>query len=109
MDSGPPEAGATADVVVESFVPRGTWRRWAWLRRPVGHQAERYPHVDHRLRADRAWSRYKAPDIVGVAAGGTMWLAGEQQDPPTSRLEAGLRLRLHRRRRRTLTALYHGI
>ena len=27
-------------------------------------------------------AKYKAPDIVGVAMGGTMWLAGEPQDPP---------------------------
>lgn len=27
-------------------------------------------------------ARYKAPDIVGVAAGGVMWLAGEPTDPP---------------------------
>jgi crotonobetainyl-CoA:carnitine CoA-transferase CaiB-like acyl-CoA transferase len=27
-------------------------------------------------------AHYKAPDIVGVAMAGTMWLAGEPQDPP---------------------------
>jgi benzylsuccinate CoA-transferase BbsE subunit len=27
-------------------------------------------------------AHYRAPDIVGVAMGGTMWLAGESQDPP---------------------------
>jgi crotonobetainyl-CoA:carnitine CoA-transferase CaiB-like acyl-CoA transferase len=31
---------------------------------------------------DGPHAHYKAPDIVGVAAGGTMWLAGEPVDPP---------------------------
>src|SRR3972149_1432954 len=29
-------------------------------------------------------ARYKAPDSVGVAMGGVMWLAGEPQDPPNA-------------------------
>jgi crotonobetainyl-CoA:carnitine CoA-transferase CaiB-like acyl-CoA transferase len=28
------------------------------------------------------WARYKAPDIVGVATGGPMWMAGDPADPP---------------------------
>ena len=73
---------ATADVVVESFEP--------------GHMAGmglRYKDLS-RIKPSIIMTsitgfgqtgpnaRFKAPDIVGVAMGGTMWLAGDQQDPP---------------------------
>jgi len=73
---------ATADVVVESFVPGYL----AGL--GLGYEGLSAIKPDVILTSITGfgqtgpWSRYKAPDIVGVAAGGTMWLAGEQQDPP---------------------------
>ena len=45
------------------------------------------------------WAHYKAPDIVGVAIGG-IDVAGRRPPGPTERaaVEAGIHLRLHRRR-----------
>jgi len=75
---------ATADVVVESFEPGyldGLGLGYEGLARlkpdiiltSVTGFGQTGPHA-----------RYKAPDIVGVAMGGVMWLAGEPQDPPNA-------------------------
>ena len=73
---------ATADVVVESFEPGyldGLGLGYEGLTKikpeiiltSVTGFGQTGPHA-----------RYKAPDIVGVAMGGIMWLAGDPQDPP---------------------------
>ncbi len=73
---------ATADVVVESFQPgymdglglgyRGLARIKPYvILTSVTGFGQTGPHA-----------HYKAPDIVGVAMGGVMWLAGDPQDPP---------------------------
>ncbi len=72
----------SADVVVESFEPGylgGLGLGYADLAkiRPdviltsITGFGQTGPHA-----------HYKAPDIVGVATGGVMWLAGERADPP---------------------------
>jgi crotonobetainyl-CoA:carnitine CoA-transferase CaiB-like acyl-CoA transferase len=72
----------TADVVVESFDPGYLdsvglgYRDLAKLKSgiiltSITGFGQTGPHA-----------HYKAPDIVGVAMAGTMWLAGEPQDPP---------------------------
>ncbi len=73
---------ATADVVVESFEPgylAGLGLGYEGLTKikpeiiltSVTGFGQTGPHA-----------HYKAPDIVGVAMGGIMWLAGDPQDPP---------------------------
>lgn len=73
---------ATADVVVESFQPGyldGLGLGYEGLARikpdiiltSITGFGQTGPHA-----------QYKAPDIVGVAMGGIMWLAGDPQDPP---------------------------
>ena len=73
---------AKADVVVESFQPGyldGLGLGYEGLARikpeiiltSVTGFGQTGPHA-----------HYKAPDIVGVAMGGVMWLAGDPQDPP---------------------------
>ena len=73
---------ATADVVVESFEPGyldGLGLGYEGLTKikpeiiltSVTGFGQTGPHA-----------HYKAPDIVGVAMGGIMWLAGDPQDPP---------------------------
>ena len=73
---------ATADVVVESFEPGyldGLGLGYGGLAKikpdiiltSVTGFGQAGPHA-----------HYKAPDIVGVAMGGVMWLAGDPQDPP---------------------------
>ena len=75
---------ATADVVVESFEPGyldglGLGYEGLVKIRPdiivtsVTGFGQTGPHA-----------RYKAPDIVGVAMSGIMWLAGDPQDPPNA-------------------------
>jgi benzylsuccinate CoA-transferase BbsE subunit len=75
---------ATADVVVESFQPGyldGLGLGYEGLGRikpdivltSITGFGQTGPHA-----------RYKAPDIVGVAMGGIMWLAGDPQDPPNA-------------------------
>ena len=53
-------------------------------------------------------AHYKAPDIVGVAMGGIMWLAGDQQDPPNVPpwKQGYISASIHAAGG-TLTALYH--
>ena len=73
---------ATADIVVESFEPGyldGLGLGYEGLARirpdviltSVTGFGQTGPHA-----------HYKAPDIVGVAMAGIMWLAGDPQDPP---------------------------
>ena len=73
---------ATADVVVEGFEPGyldGLGLGYAGLSAikadiiltSITGFGQTGPHA-----------QYKAPDIVGVAMGGVMWLAGDPQDPP---------------------------
>lgn len=73
---------ATADVVVESFEPghlAGMGLGYKDLSRikpgiiltSITGFGQTGPNA-----------HFKSPDIVGVAMGGTMWLAGEQVDPP---------------------------
>ncbi|MCH8920174.1 MAG: CoA transferase [Chloroflexi bacterium] len=73
---------ATADVVVESFEPGyldGLGLGYEGLTKikpeiiltSVTGFGQTGPHA-----------HFKAPDIVGVAMGGIMWLAGDPQDPP---------------------------
>ena len=73
---------ATADVVVESFEPGyldGLGLGYEGLTKikpeiiltSVTGFGQTGPHA-----------HYKAPDIVGVAMSGIMWLAGDRQDPP---------------------------
>jgi crotonobetainyl-CoA:carnitine CoA-transferase CaiB-like acyl-CoA transferase len=75
---------ATADVLVESFKPGyldslGLGYEGLTKIKPdiiltsVTGFGQTGPHAHH-----------KAPDLVGVAMGGIMWLAGEPQDPPNA-------------------------
>lgn len=73
---------ATADVVVESFEP-------GYLDAlGLGYESLSRIRPDIILTSITGFgqwgphAKYKAPDIVGVAMGGIMWLAGEPQDPP---------------------------
>jgi crotonobetainyl-CoA:carnitine CoA-transferase CaiB-like acyl-CoA transferase len=53
-------------------------------------------------------AKYKAPDIVGVAMGGIMWLAGDPQDPPNvPPWKQGYICASIHAAGGTLTALYH--
>lgn len=73
---------ATADIVVESFQP-------GYLA-AIGLGYEDLSALKEDIIVtsitgfgqEGPHSQYKAPDIVGVAAGGVMWLAGEPMDPP---------------------------
>jgi crotonobetainyl-CoA:carnitine CoA-transferase CaiB-like acyl-CoA transferase len=89
LDIGKPEARplleklvATADVVVESFEP-------GYLDSlGLGYEALARINPDIVLTSITGFgqtgphAQYKAPDVVGVAMGGVMWLAGEPEDPP---------------------------
>jgi len=73
---------ATADVVAESFEP-------GYLDSlGLGYEALSRIRPDIVLTSITGFGQtgpnahYKAPDIVGVASGGIMWLAGEPMDPP---------------------------
>jgi crotonobetainyl-CoA:carnitine CoA-transferase CaiB-like acyl-CoA transferase len=73
---------ASADIIVESFQP-------GYLAGiGLGYDDLAAIKSDVILTSitgfgqDGAHAHYKAPDIVGVAAGGVMWLAGEPPDPP---------------------------
>ncbi len=73
---------ATADAVVESFEP-------GYLSSiGLGYEHLSAVKPDMILTSITGfgqtgpWAHYKAPDIVGVATGGTMWLAGDPADPP---------------------------
>jgi benzylsuccinate CoA-transferase BbsE subunit len=73
---------ATADVVVEGFEP-------GYLDGlGLGYEGLAKIRPDIVLTSITGFgqwgphAKYKTPDIVGVATGGVMWLAGEAQDPP---------------------------
>ncbi|MGB2694260.1 MAG: CoA transferase [Dehalococcoidia bacterium] len=73
---------ATADVVVESFAP-------GYLDSlGLGYEGLRALRGDLILTSITGFGEsgphagYLAPDIVGVAMAGIMWLAGDPQDPP---------------------------
>lgn len=73
---------ATADVVVESFDP-------GYLDGlGLGYEGLAKIRPDVILTSITGfgqwgpYAHYKSPDIVGVAMGGVMWLAGDPQDPP---------------------------
>ncbi|MEK7248766.1 MAG: CoA transferase, partial [Chloroflexota bacterium] len=73
---------ATADIVVESFTP-------GYLDSlGLGYEALSKIKPDIILTSITGFgqtgphAKYKAPDIVGIAMGGVMWLAGEPIDPP---------------------------
>ena len=99
---------ATADVVVESFRPGyldGLGLGYAGLCEikpdiiltSVTGFGQTGPHAG-----------YKAPDIVGVAMGGVMWLAGDPQDPPNvPPWRQGYHSTSIMGAAGTLTALYH--
>ncbi|HXF50308.1 MAG TPA: CoA transferase, partial [Dehalococcoidia bacterium] len=99
---------ATADVVVETFPP-------GYLDRlGVGYDALTRLKPDIIVTSITGFGQtgphagYKAPDIVGVAMGGIMWLAGDRQDPPNvppwrqGYISASIQAAAG-----TLTALYH--
>jgi benzylsuccinate CoA-transferase BbsE subunit len=73
---------ATADVVLESFEP-GYMDGLG-----LGYEGLTAIRPDIILTSITGFGQtgphahYKAPDIVGVAMGGIMWLAGDPQDPP---------------------------
>lgn len=73
---------ATADIVVESFTP-GFLDSLG-----LGYEGLSKIKPDVILTSITGFgqtgphAKYKAPDIVGVAMGGVMWLAGEPIDPP---------------------------
>jgi len=73
---------ATADIVVESFQPGYL----ASLGLAYEDLAAVKPDIILTsitgFGQTGPWAHYKAPDIAGVAAGGTMWLAGDPADPP---------------------------
>ncbi len=99
---------ATADVVVETFPP-------GYLDRlGLGYDALTKLKPDIIVTSITGFGQtgphalYKAPDIVGVAMGGIMWLAGDRQDPPNvppwrqGYISASIQAAAG-----TLTALYH--
>jgi crotonobetainyl-CoA:carnitine CoA-transferase CaiB-like acyl-CoA transferase len=73
---------ATADIVVESFAPGYL----GGLGLAYDDLALIKPDIVLTsitgFGQDGPHAHYKAPDIVGVAMGGVMWLAGEPMDPP---------------------------
>jgi crotonobetainyl-CoA:carnitine CoA-transferase CaiB-like acyl-CoA transferase len=99
---------ATADVVVESFPPGyldGLGLGYNGLAKikpdiiltSVTGFGQTGPHAHH-----------KAPDIVGVAMGGIMWLAGDPKDPPNvPPWRQGFTCASIIATAGTLTALYH--
>ncbi|HEV8574675.1 MAG TPA: CoA transferase [Dehalococcoidia bacterium] len=99
---------ATADVVVETFEPgylEGLGLGYDGLAKikpdivltSITGFGQTGPHA-----------KYKAPDIVGVAMGGIMWLAGDPQDPPNvPPWKQGFTSASIHAAGGTLTALYH--
>ena len=73
---------ATADVIVETFEPGYLGGLG------LGYEGLSATKPDIILTSITGFGQtgprahYKAPDIVGVASGGTMWLAGDPADPP---------------------------
>jgi len=99
---------AAADVVVESFKP-------GYLNGlGLGYQGLAKIKPDIILTSITGFgqagphAQYEAPDIVGVAMGGIMWLAGDPQDPPNlPPCNQGYISAAIHAAGGTLTALYH--
>jgi benzylsuccinate CoA-transferase BbsE subunit len=99
---------ATADVVVETFDP-------GYLDGlGLGYEGLAKIRPDVILTSITGFGQngphahYKAPDIVGVAMGGIMWLAGDPQDPPNvPPCKQGYICASIHAAGGTLTALYH--
>lgn len=75
---------ATADVVVESFQPGyldGLGLGYDGL---AGIKPDIVLTSITGFGQTGPHAHYKAPDIVGVAMGGIMWLAGDPRDPPSA-------------------------
>ena len=99
---------ATADVVVETYQP-------GYLDSlGLGYEGLSKLKPDIILTSITGFgqtgphAKYKAPDIVGVAMGGIMWLAGDPQDPPNVPpwKQGYISASIHAAGG-TLTALYH--
>ena len=73
---------ATADVVVESFEPGYLAGLGLGYEGLAGIKPDIIQTSITGFGQTGPWAHYKAPDIVGVSTGGTMWLAGDPQDPP---------------------------
>ncbi len=73
---------ATADIVVESFQPGYLAGIGLGYDDLVAVKSDLILTSITGFGQDGPHANYKAPDIVGVAAGGVMWLAGEPIDPP---------------------------
>jgi benzylsuccinate CoA-transferase BbsE subunit len=99
---------ATADVVVETFEPKYLDALG------LGYDGLARLKPDIILTSITGFgqtgphAKYKAPDIVGVAMGGIMWLAGDPQDPPNVPpwKQGYISASIHAAGG-TLTALYH--
>ncbi len=75
---------ATADVVVESFEPGYLDGLGLGYERLAGIRPDIILTSITGFGQTGPHAHYKAPDIVGVAMGGVMWLAGDPQDPPNA-------------------------
>ncbi len=73
---------ATADIIVESFQPGYLAGNGLGYDDLAAIKSDLILTSITGFGQDGPHAQYKAPDIVGVAAGGIMWLAGEPQDPP---------------------------
>ena len=73
---------ATADVVVESFEPGYLDGLGLGYEGLAGIKPDIVLTSITGFGQTGPHAHYKAPDIVGVAMGGIMWLAGDPQDPP---------------------------
>ena len=99
---------ATVDVVVETYEP-GYLDSLA-----LGYEGLSKLKPDIILTSITGFgqtgphAKYKAPDIVGVAMGGIMWLAGDPKDPPNAPpwKQGYISASIHAAGG-TLTALYH--
>ena len=72
----------TADIVVESFEPGYLAGLGLGYEDLAGIKPDIILTSITGFGQDGPHAHYKAPDIVGVAMGGVMWLAGEPVDPP---------------------------
>ncbi|RLC56543.1 MAG: hypothetical protein DRI30_05680 [Chloroflexi bacterium] len=73
---------ATADIIVESFQPGYLSGLGLGYDDLAAIKSDVILTSITGFGQDGPHAHYKAPDIVGVAAGGVMWLAGEPADPP---------------------------
>ncbi len=73
---------ATADIIVESFQPGYLAGIGLGYEDLAALKEDIIVTSISGFGQDGPHAQYKAPDIVGVAAGGVMWMAGEPTDPP---------------------------